>query len=86
MQYALAHEAMHTYAFPADVLHEEDGTWSVVFPDLPGCVTWGTTQEEAIVNGQEAATLHLEGLREHGNAIPVPSATSPTQATILVRA
>ncbi len=68
-----------TYSFPMDMNHEDDGTWSVVFSDLPGCVTWGTTRMEALANAHEAATLHLEGLREHGDAIPEPSLAHNTQ-------
>ncbi len=76
----------HTYAFPIELTTENDGTYSVIFPDLPGCITWGKTHDDAIVNAAEAATLHLEGFREHGGAIPEPSAPTVGQAVVLVRA
>lgn len=65
-----------TLAFPVDLVKEEDGSWSVTFPDLPGCVTLGETREDALANAAEAASLHLEGLREYGNKIPTPSDAS----------
>lgn len=74
-----------TYAFPIELELEDDDTWSVVFPDLPGCVTWGDTREDALVNAAEAATLHLEGFREHGDSIPSPSQPLSQQEVVLVR-
>ena len=31
----------------ARFFHENDGRWSVDVPDMPGCLTWGHTVEEA---------------------------------------
>jgi len=74
-----------TYTFPVDLHHEDDDTWSVVFPDISGCVTWGSTREEALANAQEAAILHLEGLREHGDSIPMPSVATQNQEVVFVK-
>ena len=74
-----------TYTFPVDLNHEDDGTWSAVFPDISGCVTWGGTREEALANAQEAAALHVEGLREHGDSIPTPSLPVKNQDVIFVK-
>ena len=44
------------------VVHkDEDSGYGVTFPDLPGCFTAGDSMEEALVNVQEAAAVHLEG-------------------------
>jgi predicted RNase H-like HicB family nuclease len=43
-------------------------------PDLDGCVSTGKTLEEVKVNITEAITMHLELMREHGQAISEPSA------------
>jgi antitoxin HicB len=32
----------------------EDGSWSVEIPVLPGCVTWGETRAEAAIMAQDA--------------------------------
>ncbi|MEA2139072.1 MAG: hypothetical protein QOG56_2222 [Solirubrobacteraceae bacterium] len=47
------------------------GAWA---PDLPGCVAVGDTLEEAEREMREAIAFHLDGMREDGCAIPVPSA------------
>ena len=49
------------------------GKVSVFFPDLPGCLPWGDSFEEAFADAIEALELHLEGLAEDGDPIPPPS-------------
>lgn len=34
--------------------------WSAVFPELPGCVSAGDTEEEAVANAKEALALWFE--------------------------
>ncbi len=46
--------------------------YSVYVPDLPGCVSVGSNYEEAIEMIKEAIELHIESLREHGEAVPPP--------------
>jgi len=38
----------------------ETGDWAVWCPELPGCTSAGTTEEEALVNVREAIGLYLE--------------------------
>jgi predicted RNase H-like HicB family nuclease len=38
----------------------ETGDWAVWCPELPGCVSAGETEEEALENIKEAITLYLE--------------------------
>ena len=45
-------------------------------PDLPGCVTTGTTRQEAETNMREAVDLHVDGLRQAGRAVPRPRIVS----------
>lgn len=52
---------------------EGDG-FSVYFPDLPGCTSWGDTLSEAQKNAQDALGLHLYGMEKDGDPVPVPSA------------
>jgi len=54
----------------------DDGTdagISVTFPDLPGCVSHGDTEEQAIKNAKEVLALHMYGIEEDGDEIPKPS-------------
>ncbi|MCX6377703.1 MAG: type II toxin-antitoxin system HicB family antitoxin [Armatimonadetes bacterium] len=37
----------------------ETGDWAAWCPELPGCTSAGTTEEEALENVQEAITLYL---------------------------
>lgn len=56
------------------LIHKDaDSDFGVSFPDLPGCVTAGTTLDEARDMAAEALALHLEGLEQDGEAIPEPS-------------
>jgi len=48
-------------------------SFGVFFPDLPGCVSAGTTVEEAIHGAREALALHVEGMIEDGLPLPTPS-------------
>lgn len=48
----------------------EDGYWVVECPSLPGCISQGKTQEEAISNIKEAITEYIAALEEDG--LPVP--------------
>ena len=46
---------------------------SAYVPDLPGCVSTGSTRDEVLANMREAITMHLEGMREDGETIPEPN-------------
>lgn len=38
----------------------ETGEWAVWTPELPGCASAGTTQDEAMANIREAIELYLQ--------------------------
>lgn len=57
----------------AIVIEKAEGNYSAYAPDLPACVATGASVAEAEAQMQEAIEFHLEGLREDGAAIPVPS-------------
>lgn len=46
--------------------------FGVMFPDFPGCVSAGTTYEEAVHMGAEALAFHVDGMQADGAAIPEP--------------
>jgi predicted RNase H-like HicB family nuclease len=39
---------------------QETGDWAVWCPELPGCVSAGETEQEALANIREAIELYLE--------------------------
>ena len=57
----------------AGIVQEEDGGYSVYFPDVPNAVGGGETVEEAIFNASEGLIVALRGMVEQGAAIPEPS-------------
>lgn len=56
------------------IVHKEaDTDFGVSFPDFPGCITAGQTIDEAKDFAQEALSLHIKGMLEDGDKLPVPS-------------
>lgn len=49
------------------------GAFSVYFPDLPGCTSYGETLGKAQKNAQDALGLHIYGMEQDGDMIPNPS-------------
>lgn len=59
--------------FIAYLHKDKNSDYGVSFPDFPGCITAGSTLEEARRMAVDALTLHIEGMREDGEEIPAPS-------------
>ncbi len=56
------------------IIHKEGKSdFGVSFPDFAGCVTAGSTLQEARVNAVEALALHVKGMIEDGESLPEPS-------------
>lgn len=56
------------------LIHKDvSSDFSVSFPDFPGCVTAGQTLEQARLMAEEALALHIEGMVEDNETIPLPS-------------
>lgn len=60
----------------------EDGYWVVECPSLPGCVSQGKTQEEALINIKEAIQGYILALEEDG--LPVPLENVETLENVLL--
>lgn len=52
---------------------DEEGWYVAECPEIPGCVTQGRTEEEALENIKEAIELCLEVRREKGLPLTVPT-------------
>ena len=52
---------------------DEKSDYGVMFPDFPGCVTAGTTLDEAKDLAMQALAFHVEGIRADGETVPEPS-------------
>jgi len=56
--------------YAIEIERELDGRWLAEVPELPGVLTYGTTQAEAVRRVQ-ALTLHVLAERlEHGEELP----------------
>ena len=56
------------------IVHKETKSdFGVSFPDFPGCITAGKNIDEAKDMAQEALALHMHGMLEDGEQLPVPS-------------
>ena len=60
--------------YPALLRKDPGSDFGVEFPDFPGCVAAGRTVTEALKAAPEALALHVEGMRDDGDAVPEPSA------------
>ena len=56
------------------VYEKSDTGWGAYAPDLPGLGAAGKTLDEVKELIREAIEFHLEGMRQHGDRIPEPSA------------
>ncbi len=59
--------------YPAVFTANEDGSYTVEVPDLPGCVTEGSDLAEAIEMGIDAASGWILGELEEGKGYPAAS-------------
>lgn len=63
------------------LIHKDaDSDFGVSFPDFPGCITAGSTLDEARAMAEEALAFHVEGMLEDGEAIPEPSSLTDIMA------
>lgn len=61
------------YVYPAVFTPEDNGMYSVNFPDLEGCYTCGDTLEDGIEMAEDVLALVLYGYEKEDRAIPAPS-------------
>ena len=57
---------MAKYAYPAIFTPEDDGSFSINFPDLEGCYTCGDSLEDGIEMAEDALALVLYGYEKDG--------------------
>ena len=64
----------------AMVRKDPESDYGVDFPDFPGCVTAGGSLDEARAMANEALALHIEGMMEDGDLVPMPSSLNEIMA------
>jgi len=58
------------------VVEEGPSSFGAYVPDLPGCVSVGSSREEVLRTIQEAIEFHLEGIKDQGASVPQPHSYS----------
>ena len=60
--------------YPISIYPEDEGGYTALIHDLPGCITQGETLEEVIINIEEARELWIETVyNSRKKGIPLPS-------------
>ena len=57
----------------AVVIEKAESNYSAYVPDLPGCIATGTSIQQVEAEIREAIEFHIDGLREDGSQVPLPS-------------
>jgi predicted RNase H-like HicB family nuclease len=60
-----------TMKFTTTLTQDEDGVWIAECPAIPGCVSQGSSRDEATINLREAIALCLEVRAERGMPLTV---------------
>lgn len=67
---------MAKYVYPAIFTPEDDGSYSINFPDLEGCYTCGDNLTDGMEMAKDALALVLYGYETDNRIIPTPSPLS----------
>lgn len=65
---------MKEYIYPAIFHKNNDGSFTVTFPDLSDCITEGKTMGDALKMAQSALPQWIDFLHDEKEEIPKPSA------------
>jgi predicted RNase H-like HicB family nuclease len=57
--------------FNVTIERDEDGMWIVECPSIPGCVSQGTSKDEALENIKDAISLCLQVRAEQGMPLTI---------------
>lgn len=73
------------YAYPCVLTPEENGGYSVSFPDVPEALTCGDDRSESLTLAEDALAAALGAYVHCGEDIPVPSIAAKGQPLVAVR-
>lgn len=71
---------MSEYVYPA-IFHPnaDDGSYTITFPDLPGCITEGKSIGNALYMAQDALRVWLQYTLDEKDPVPAPSGMEQLQ-------
>lgn len=58
------------------VVEQGDHGYGAYVPDLPGCIAAAESEEAVLRLIREAIEFHIEGLKDHGDRVPLPASTA----------
>lgn len=64
---------MSKFIYPAIFTREDNGQYSVDFPDVPHCYTGGDDLDDAVVMAEDVLALTLSTLEDNGGTVPTIS-------------
>lgn len=64
---------LQEYVYPAVFHANDDNTYTIIFPDLPGCISEGKSLGNAMKMAEAALTQWIEYLKDSKEEIPAPS-------------
>jgi predicted RNase H-like HicB family nuclease len=73
---------MKKWLYPAVLERGPKGTFGAWFPDFPGCVAGGKSQQETIEKAEHKLAQAVDALAEHDRPLPQPT---PIEAIVLPR-
>jgi len=73
---------MKTLRYRIQLIREDDGSYTVIAPALPGYLTSGETVEEAIEMAKEAIESYIQSLAARGLEIPMEEDRIETTVTV----
>ncbi|WP_300767003.1 type II toxin-antitoxin system HicB family antitoxin [uncultured Acetatifactor sp.] len=82
---------MAEYVYPAVFHPNDDGSFTITYPDLPGCISEGKSLGNAMYMAQSALTQWIEYLTDKKQDVPMASGlgsleTEPGEFVNLIRA
>ncbi len=70
---------MAEYVYPGVFHPNDDGSYTVIYPDLPGCISEGKSLGNAMHMAQSALTQWIEYLADDKQSIPKASSMSSVE-------
>jgi len=70
--------------YPIEIVEEEDGVVASL-PDLPGCVSYGDTIQDAVESLNATKELWIKGRLESGQPVPKPSEVEDFSGKFVLR-
>ena len=64
------------FAYPVELIKDDNGTVRVVFPDVPEAITFGDDEDEALLRASEALETALSMYVDEKQDLPRPSAAN----------